>query len=150
MPIFNPILVGKQLPTLTNPGAASDLASGKQLIGQDGEIVTGTADVRNFVVSKDIGGGLAASGTFAVQIDGSDIVIQACDYAGHVSEIAVASVPLPSNDGQYVMLSGARGTPPTDTMQIKCIQDGTYLIFYTMGSASFNDYFRYIQTGYYL
>lgn len=45
MPIFNPILVGKQLPTLTAPGAASDLASGKQLIGQDGEIVTGNVPV---------------------------------------------------------------------------------------------------------
>ena len=45
MPIFNPILVGKKLPTLTTPGAASDLASGKQLIGQDGEIVTGTAQI---------------------------------------------------------------------------------------------------------
>ena len=45
MPIFNPILVGKQLPTLTTPGAASDLASGKQLIGQDGEIVTGNVPV---------------------------------------------------------------------------------------------------------
>jgi hypothetical protein len=45
MPIFNPVLVGKKLPTLTTPGVASDLASGKQLIGQDGEIVTGNVPV---------------------------------------------------------------------------------------------------------
>lgn len=32
---------GKKLPTLTNPGAAGDLLSGKQLINQNGEIVTG-------------------------------------------------------------------------------------------------------------
>lgn len=33
---------GVQLPTLTNPGKASDMLSGKQLIGQDGAVVTGT------------------------------------------------------------------------------------------------------------
>lgn len=33
---------GKPLPTLTNPGAAGDMLSGKQLINQEGEIVTGT------------------------------------------------------------------------------------------------------------
>lgn len=33
---------GKKLPTLTNPGVAGDLLSGKQLIGQDGNIITGT------------------------------------------------------------------------------------------------------------
>lgn len=32
----------KKLPTLTNPGTASDLLSGKELIDQDGNVVTGT------------------------------------------------------------------------------------------------------------
>lgn len=36
------IETGTQLPTLTSPGAAADLAQGKQLIGQDGEIVDGS------------------------------------------------------------------------------------------------------------
>lgn len=36
------IETGTQLPTLTNPGTAADMAQGKQLIGQDGEIVTGS------------------------------------------------------------------------------------------------------------
>lgn len=36
------IETGVQLPTLTNPGAAGDLRSGKQLIGQDGSTVTGS------------------------------------------------------------------------------------------------------------
>lgn len=40
------IETGTQLPTLTNPGTAADLASGKQLIDQNGEIVTGTVLVR--------------------------------------------------------------------------------------------------------
>lgn len=34
---------GVKLPTLTNPGVASDLAQGKQLIDQEGKIVEGTA-----------------------------------------------------------------------------------------------------------
>lgn len=33
---------GKKLPTLTNPGAAGDLLSGKQLLNQEGEVVNGT------------------------------------------------------------------------------------------------------------
>ena len=36
------IETGVQLPTLTNPGVAGDLRSGKQLIGQDGSTVTGS------------------------------------------------------------------------------------------------------------
>ena len=36
------IETGVQLPTLTNPGAAGDLRSGKQLIGQDGSTVNGS------------------------------------------------------------------------------------------------------------
>lgn len=36
---------GKRLPDLTNPAAASDMATGKQLIDQEGEIVTGTLPV---------------------------------------------------------------------------------------------------------
>lgn len=41
------IATGAQLPALANPGAASDLASGKQLIGPDGSVVTGNVDVRD-------------------------------------------------------------------------------------------------------
>ena len=36
------IPTGTQLPTLTNPGTSSDLLSGKELIDQDGSIITGT------------------------------------------------------------------------------------------------------------
>ena len=36
------IETGVQLPTLTNPGAAGDLRSSKQLIGQDGSTVNGS------------------------------------------------------------------------------------------------------------
>ena len=40
--IIAAIETGTQLPTLTNPGTAADMAQGKQLIDQNGEIVTGT------------------------------------------------------------------------------------------------------------
>ncbi len=40
--IINEGRPGKKLPTLTNPGVAGDLLTGKQLIGADGQIITGT------------------------------------------------------------------------------------------------------------
>lgn len=38
---------GVELPTLNNPGSASDLAQGKQLIGADGSVVEGTVPLYN-------------------------------------------------------------------------------------------------------
>lgn len=43
--IVNPSMQGKSLPELTSPGTASDLAEGKQLIDENGEIVEGTASL---------------------------------------------------------------------------------------------------------
>lgn len=42
--ILNPVVVqsGVKLPELTNPGTAADLLLGKELIGPDGKIVTGS------------------------------------------------------------------------------------------------------------
>lgn len=40
--IFQPQIVGKPLPALTNPGTAADLRSGKQLIDANGNVLTGT------------------------------------------------------------------------------------------------------------
>lgn len=40
--IFQPQIVGKPLPVLTNPGTAADLLSGKQLIDANGNVLTGT------------------------------------------------------------------------------------------------------------
>lgn len=51
------IETGKALPSLSNPGAAEDLRAGKQLIDQEGNIVTGTALVA--------GGGVYPDGAFA-------------------------------------------------------------------------------------
>lgn len=49
---------GVELPTLTNKGSTTDLLSGKQLIDQDGKIITGT---------------MPNNGTIASTIDGIDI-----------------------------------------------------------------------------
>lgn len=38
----NDLPKGTQLPALSNPGTAADLASGKQLIDQNGNVITGT------------------------------------------------------------------------------------------------------------
>ena len=48
---------GKKLPTLTNPGAAGDLLTGKQLINQNGEILTGTMVNRGAVTQALNAGG---------------------------------------------------------------------------------------------
>lgn len=47
----------KKLPTLTNPGAAGDLLTGKQLINQNGEILTGTMVNRGAVTQALNAGG---------------------------------------------------------------------------------------------
>ncbi len=60
--IHNP--VRKQLPALSNPGAAGDLRSGKQLVGADGSVVTGTlAEVQQAVptITVSSGGLITAS-----------------------------------------------------------------------------------------
>lgn len=52
----NPIISGGgSLPALTNPGTASDLLTGKQLIDQNGNIVTGTLVYAGAIVPDDTG-----------------------------------------------------------------------------------------------
>ena len=60
--LHNP--VRKQLPALSNPGAAGDLRSGKQLVGADGSVVSGAlAEVQQAVptISVSSGGLITAS-----------------------------------------------------------------------------------------
>ena len=69
------IEAGTDLPTLTNPAGAGDMASGTQGIGQDGGVVTGSVPTPNSVTLEDgtveagvsIGGGgvFLATGTMA-------------------------------------------------------------------------------------
>lgn len=62
--IFQPQIVGKPLPALTNPGTAADLLSGKQLIDANGNVLTGTL-VNREVHTVTIQG----SGTTSLQVE---------------------------------------------------------------------------------
>ena len=90
---------GADLPTLTNPAGAGDIAAGKQAIRQDGGVVTGNVPTPNSVTLEDgtvevgvsIGGGgvFLATGTMA-----SDNLLR----AGKTVQVSVAasiSIPAP-------------------------------------------------------
>ena len=55
--IFQPQIVGKPLPALTNPGTAADLLSGKQLIDANGNVLTGTLEPVYFERISSVGSG---------------------------------------------------------------------------------------------
>lgn len=80
--IINEGRPGKKLPTLTNPGVAGDLLSGKQLIGQDGNIITGTIPSK---ASSDI------------SVSGRTVTVPAGYYPSQASKsIASATQATPS------------------------------------------------------
>lgn len=62
------IEAGADLPTLTNPAGAGDMASGKQGIGQDGMVVTGNVPTPNSVTLEDgtveVGVSIGGGGVF--------------------------------------------------------------------------------------
>lgn len=63
---------GKKLPTLMNPGTAFDMASGKQLINAEGEIVTGsvqTYDENHMSSFNTTRVGAGSSGTEGAMVD---------------------------------------------------------------------------------
>ena len=68
---------GVSLPELTNEGTASDLLFGKQLINQDGQIITGN------IATKD---------ATNVSVSGASVTVPAGYYASSVSK-SVATVP---------------------------------------------------------
>ena len=77
--IFQPQIVGKPLPTLTNPGTAADLRSGKQLIDANGNVLTGTMPTQGAQIiapgttAKTIAAGRYLTGTQTIQGD-ADLV----------------------------------------------------------------------------
>lgn len=96
----NDLPEGTQLPTLSNPGTASDLASGKQLIGQNGDIITGThqcpagVTVRRYPTS-----GL---GTFTVDSNGAATV-----NCGFQPDVVYVRGDTLNADGQVISYSAA-------------------------------------------
>lgn len=77
--IFQPQIIGKPLPTLTNPGTAADLLSGKQLIDANGNVLTGTMPtqgaqtIRPGATAKTIAAGRYLTGVQTIQGD-ADLV----------------------------------------------------------------------------
>lgn len=73
--IFQPQIIGKPLPTLTNPGTAADLLSGKQLIDANGNVLTGMMPTQGAqtitpgIAAKTIAAGRYLTGAQTVQGD---------------------------------------------------------------------------------
>ena len=77
--IFQPQIIGKPLPALTNPGTAADLLSGKQLIDANGNVLTGTMPTQGAqtitpgTTAKTIAAGRYLTGVQTIQGD-ADLV----------------------------------------------------------------------------
>lgn len=77
--IFQPQIIGKLLPALTNPGTAADLLSGKQLIDANGNVLTGTMPTQGAqtitpgATAKTIDAGRYLTGVQTIQGD-TDLV----------------------------------------------------------------------------
>ena len=80
--IFNQIIGGKKLPSLDNPGDANDILSGKQLIDQFGNPITGTIPIKT---------------SSNITINGRTITVPSGYYASQVSKsIATVTQATPS------------------------------------------------------
>lgn len=117
------IEAGADLPTLTNPAGAGDMASGKQGIGQDGGVVTGSVPTPNSVTLED---GTVEAG---VTIDGSSMFLasgtMAADNllrAGKTVQVSVAASAFGNANAADVAsgktFTSAAGLEATGTMPI--------------------------------
>lgn len=100
--IHNPIR--KALPDLSNPGVADDLRSGKQLVGADGSIVTGTLPEviqATPTISVSSGGLITASAT-----QGGGIVADGTMSATQQLTTQGAKTVTPSTSTQTAVASG--------------------------------------------
>ena len=93
--IFQPQIVGKPLPALTNPGTAADLLSGKQLIDANGNVLTGTLVNREVHVVT-----VQGSGTEELQVQNVEqrpIVVVVFSENDIPGDSIVSSVQLKTN-----------------------------------------------------
>ena len=80
--IFNQIIGGKKLPSLDNPGDANDILSGKQLIDQFGNPITGTIPIKT---------------SSNITINGRTITVPSGYYTSQVSKsVSTAAQATPS------------------------------------------------------
>ena len=122
---------GVELPDLTNEGTSTDLLSGKQLINQDGEVVTG-AMPNNGAISQTMDGintksisipsGYTSGGT--VSLDDT-IDNEVDEQADLIAQITEAANGLPEADGvNEINLQNKTVTPTVDSQTI--IADSGY------------------------
>lgn len=120
------IETGMQLPTLTNPGTAADLASGKQLIGQNGEMVTGTIVEYisgNFVLSNGTPY-MGETGTGVPTIGIQETL--SFDMLGRKDKLGVVSCPA-SNFGNATAADVAAGKTFTSAAGVMVTGTGQFL-----------------------
>lgn len=131
------IQTGVELPELTNPGVASDLLAGKELIGADGEVVVGNVPERgsdDLIVSNN--GIVVPAGHYTKQ---ASAVLESVELATPSIEVSdngliTARVVQPSGYVSYgekkqtkqLPTQGATTITPTDTPQ-KAVEAGTYV-----------------------
>lgn len=147
------IETGTQLPTLTNPGTAADMARGKQLIDQNGEIVTGTVNEifasSNYTVMGDTqtlnDNNLRLDYTFGMDIimrrnSVFSIVRPISNFGNATAADVAAGKTFTSTAGVNVTGTGAFMTPTLQTV----VADGTpYLRVPYTGSVIPNFVFIY-------
>ena len=131
------IQTGVELPELTNPGAASDLLAGKELIGADGEVVVGNVPERgsdDLIVSNN--GIVVPEGHYPKQASAVLGSVELATPSIEVSDngLITARVVQPSGYVSYgakkqtkqLPTQGATTITPTDTPQ-KAVEAGTYV-----------------------
>lgn len=93
---------GAQLPTLSNPGKAADLALGKELLDGNGNIVTGTALIPG-------GGDIKAQAKTVTPSTSQDQVITPDSGYNYLSQVTVKKVPYsetPNSAGGTTVIIG--------------------------------------------
>lgn len=115
---------GIQLPALTNPAAAANIQSGYQAINGEGEVMTGTAAVRETVVGKVTNnynrrvywnslsgvGYQSFSGSLNIKVLKNGIImcedVNECETSGDITEVARLD---PGGYGAYVFVFKVSG-----------------------------------------
>lgn len=103
----------KKLPTLTNPGTASDLLFGKELIDQDGNKVTGTHQGGSTPTLQSKSVTYTSNGTATVTPDSGydglssvDVTVNVSGGGGETAENVVITSSLPSYLNKYIQICG--------------------------------------------
>lgn len=87
--IINTFAGGIQLPKLDNPGTAADLVEGKQLIGQSGEIITGTSGLSNVEYTLNISARKIGWDITYLSIENGYVVKKVISNASEIEKITV-------------------------------------------------------------